>query len=161
MFCHGTQTMHVALQQCLSARTATQARDKLYTQIMNWKSAIYKHVCACLTEQPAFTVRVMVIVQLRGGYVHFNFICLCSQSLTHWCYSLAVALHSCPPLAVMAHGPQCSIQPREIFECIHLVCGWSKQTSKHTHARVQCSHARVGLTQARPNYGQKCQFQAP
>ena len=27
-----------------------------------------------------------------------------------------------------------------------------KQASKHTHARVQCSHASVGLTQARPNY---------
>ena len=27
----------------------------------------------------------------------------------------------------------------------------SKQTSKHTHACVQCSNASVGLTQARPN----------
>ena len=27
----------------------------------------------------------------------------------------------------------------------------SKQTSKHTHARAQCSHASVGLAQARPN----------
>ena len=27
----------------------------------------------------------------------------------------------------------------------------SKQTSKHTHARVQCSPASVGLNQARPN----------
>ena len=27
----------------------------------------------------------------------------------------------------------------------------SKQASRHTHARVQCSHASVGLAQARPN----------
>jgi len=27
----------------------------------------------------------------------------------------------------------------------------SKQASKHTHARVQWSHASVGLAQARPN----------
>ena len=27
----------------------------------------------------------------------------------------------------------------------------SKQASKHTHARVQCSPASVGLAQARPN----------
>ena len=39
--------------------------------------------------------------------------------------------------------------------CAHLkfmVSGRSKQTSKHTHARVQCSHASVVLAQARPNY---------
>ena len=28
-----------------------------------------------------------------------------------------------------------------------------KQTDIHTHARAQCSHANVGLAQARPNYG--------
>ena len=28
----------------------------------------------------------------------------------------------------------------------------SKQASKHTHACAQCSHASVGLAQARPNY---------
>ena len=28
----------------------------------------------------------------------------------------------------------------------------SKQASKHTHARGQCSNASVGLAQARPNY---------
>ena len=27
--------------------------------------------------------------------------------------------------------------------------------SKHTHTRAQCSHASVGLTQARPNYSWK------
>ena len=27
-----------------------------------------------------------------------------------------------------------------------------KQTDIHTHARAQCSHASVGLAQARPNY---------
>ena len=27
----------------------------------------------------------------------------------------------------------------------------SKQASKHTHMRAQCSHASVGLAQARPN----------
>ena len=27
----------------------------------------------------------------------------------------------------------------------------SKQASKHTHARAQCSHANVGLAHARPN----------
>ena len=26
-----------------------------------------------------------------------------------------------------------------------------KQASRHTHARAQCSHASVGLAQARPN----------
>ena len=41
----------------------------------------------------------------------------------------------------------------EIFECADLkftVYGY-KQASKHTHARTQCSHASVGLAQARPN----------
>ena len=28
----------------------------------------------------------------------------------------------------------------------------SKQASKHTHARAQCSHTSVGLAQARPKY---------
>ena len=28
----------------------------------------------------------------------------------------------------------------------------NKQASKHTHTHAQCSHASVGLTQARPNY---------
>jgi len=27
----------------------------------------------------------------------------------------------------------------------------NKQTDRHTHARAQCNHASVGLTQARPN----------
>ena len=27
----------------------------------------------------------------------------------------------------------------------------NKQTDRHTHARAQCSHASVGLAQARPN----------
>ena len=27
----------------------------------------------------------------------------------------------------------------------------NRQTDRHTHARVQCSHASVGLAQARPN----------
>ena len=47
---------------------------------------------------------------------------------------------------------------REIFECAQLkftVSGRSKQTNKptnkHTHMRAQCSHASVGLAQARPN----------
>ena len=30
----------------------------------------------------------------------------------------------------------------------------SKQPSKHTHARAQCSHDNVGLAQARPNYSE-------
>ena len=28
----------------------------------------------------------------------------------------------------------------------------NQQTNKHTHMRAQCSHASVGLAQARPNY---------
>ena len=28
----------------------------------------------------------------------------------------------------------------------------NKQTDRHTHTRAQCSHASVGLAQARPNY---------
>ena len=32
-----------------------------------------------------------------------------------------------------------------------MVSGRSKQASKHTHTRAQCSHASVGLAQARPN----------
>ena len=50
------------------------------------------------------------------------------------------------------------IDLREIFECAHLkftVSGRSKQASKqaskHTHTCAQCSHASVGLAQARPN----------
>ena len=43
---------------------------------------------------------------------------------------------------------------REIFEHAHLkltVSGQSKQTSIDTHTLPQCSHASVGLAQARPN----------
>ena len=29
--------------------------------------------------------------------------------------------------------------------------GWSKQASKHTHTRAQCSHTSVELVQARTN----------
>ena len=46
-----------------------------------------------------------------------------------------------------------NIDLHEIFECAHLnftISGRSKDSSKHTHAHVQCSHASVGLTQARP-----------
>ena len=32
----------------------------------------------------------------------------------------------------------------------------SKQASKHTHVRTQCSPASVGLAQARPNYMAAC-----
>ena len=28
----------------------------------------------------------------------------------------------------------------------------NRQTERHTHARAQCSHTSVGLTQACPNY---------
>ena len=31
----------------------------------------------------------------------------------------------------------------------------SKQASKHTYSRAQCSHASVGLAQACPNYSWK------
>ena len=44
---------------------------------------------------------------------------------------------------------------REIFKYAHLkftVSGRSKPTNKHTHTCAQCSHASVGLAQARPNY---------
>ena len=43
------------------------------------------------------------------------------------------------------------IDLREIFECAHLkstASGPSKKGSKHTHTRVQCRHASVGLAQA-------------
>jgi len=33
-----------------------------------------------------------------------------------------------------------------------MVSRQSKQASKHTHARVQWSHARVGLAQTHPNH---------
>ena len=42
----------------------------------------------------------------------------------------------------------------EIFECADLkfaVSGQSKQTSIDTHTRAQCSHASVGLAQAKAN----------
>ena len=45
------------------------------------------------------------------------------------------------------------IDLHKIFEYAHLkftVGGRSKQANIHT--RAQCSHASVGLTQARPNY---------
>ena len=60
-----------------------------------------------------------------------------------------------------AHASSCKhdIDLPEIFECAYLkfsVSGRSeqasRQASKHTHARAQCSHASVGLAQARPNY---------
>ena len=41
-----------------------------------------------------------------------------------------------------------NVNHREIVECAHLVSGQSKQASKHKY--TQCSHASVGLAQARP-----------
>ena len=38
-----------------------------------------------------------------------------------------------------------------------MVSGRSKQAYKHTHTREQCSHASVGLAQARPNYWFTCE----
>ena len=43
----------------------------------------------------------------------------------------------------------------EIFKYAHLkftVCGRSIDSPTYTHMRAQCSHASVGLAQARPNY---------
>ena len=74
-------------------------------------------------------------------------------------FSLRVAnaalWQSGPPLAFTCFMHD--IDLREIFECTHLkftVSGRSKQASKHTHTRAQCSHASVGLAQPRSNNGQ-------
>ena len=71
-------------------------------------------------------------------------------------YSLRVSLT--PTLRGLGDYPSPTIDPRmfspcEIFKHAHLkimVYG-SKQASKHTHACAQCSHASVGLAQARSN----------
>ena len=58
---------------------------------------------------------------------------------------------------VFASGPRYCTQQllnvdlREIFEYAHLKFTVSGR-SKHTHTRAQCSHASVGLAQARPNH---------
>ena len=58
-------------------------------------------------------------------------------------------------LTVAFHWPHMvHVDLREIFECAHLkftVSGRAKQASIDTHTRAQCSHASMGLTQARPN----------
>ena len=43
------------------------------------------------------------------------------------------------------------IDLREMFEFAHLKLTVSGRPSKHTHTCAQCSHASVGLAQARPN----------
>ena len=84
------------------------------------------------------------------------------STLIVFALALALALFHGDP-AVFVHGfAEVHVWPmdvrtfhhREIFEWAHLkftVSGRSKQTSTDTHTRAQCSHASVGLAQARPN----------
>ena len=43
IFCHGTQTMHVALATGFVNQAATHAGAKLHTQFKNWISAMIVH----------------------------------------------------------------------------------------------------------------------
>ena len=70
-------------------------------------------------------------------------------------YSLSQLLLSC----LLKYTSAWTFHHREIFECAYLkftVSGRSKQTNQQTsidtHTCAQCSHASVGLAQARPNY---------
>ena len=93
--------------------------------------------CPCLSR---FTVRALTWVVFALCFFHAH--------SAFWQYS--------PSLTVRwdrDHIYRTFISLREIFKCAHLkvtVYG-RKQTSKHTHALLQCSHASVGLAQARPN----------
>ena len=57
--------------------------------------------------------------------------------------------------SLQASATELDLRNIKIYTCSFKIYGiWpqtSKQASKHTHACAQCSHASVGLTQARPN----------
>ena len=91
----------------------------------------------------------------------FNLTHLRSRSPSRRTCSLAVALHNRSHglgLAEVHVSMDMTCNHREIFECAHLkftVSGRYKQTNQQasidTHTLPQCSHASVGLAQARPN----------
>ena len=78
----------------------------------------------------------------------FNLNRLRSRSLPRW----SCSLHGSSPWRSFAWLIRNTHGHGHKFECAHLKFTASGQ-SKHidTHTRAQCSHASVGLTQARPN----------
>ena len=112
-----------------------------------WALAVALHRSTDSRDYPSVS-SLPLSVMVRSCHMCINLSRLHSGFLAGRRWALAVALH---------HGTNSRDYPRmfslrEIFKCAHLkftVYG-RKQTSKHTHAHVQCSHASVGLTQAYP-----------
>ena len=111
------------------------------------KATLHEHgLCA--------TVRLIAYTDLSVSY------CACCQNIQLESPSLLVSFS-----LMLQYGTQNGWAEVHV-QCEHLIFPkyfnmlvWNlgqskqikKQASKHTHARVQCSHASVDLTQARPN----------
>ena len=54
--------------------------------------------------------------------------------------------------SLQASPTELDLRNIKIYTHSFKIYGIWPQASKHTHARAQCSHASVGLTQARPNH---------
>ena len=61
-------------------------------------------------------------------------------------------MHSSLVSSLQASPTELDLRNIKIYMCSFIIYGIWPQASKHTHARAQCSHASVGLAQARPNY---------
>ena len=74
--------------------------------------------------------------------------------MVHSCYACATRSFTTTLLSGSSPSPTIDPSPRfslhEIFKHAHLK--FMVYGRKHTHAHSQCSHASVGLAQARPNY---------
>ena len=81
---------------------------------------------------------LLSLVEAQTSATHASASVIFRFALGPRCYALTVALHW------LSHA--C-----EIFECTHLKFTVSDQ-SIDTHMCVECSHASVELTQARPNH---------
>ena len=95
-------------------------------------------------------------ISCRTCYKHVQHESSLFLFLQCWHSCLAVALHS------HSHGLVHVDNLGEIFECAHLkymASGQSKQTNKHTHACVQCSHVVWDLLRFMyPKYSYKPRF---
>ena len=105
-------------------------------------------ICTHVCEQPALVCHGQQLPCVRR---------LCSSGFTPMLRS-AVALHRRDSGLGISHARNYRgsrlFGLHEIFKCGHLkfIVYGHKQASRHTHNFRKCSHASVGLAQARPNY---------
>ena len=116
--------------------------------------ALYMICMAWLPEYYAWfvlSVSLLLSVMVRSCHACVNFVPRVSFTST-------LRSGSSPSPTRQRAGPAWNhpwtFSLHEIFTCVHLkftVYG-RKQTDRHTHNFRNCSHASVGLAQARPNY---------